>query len=110
MMVLNISYYPDLLSVRRMPGVVSHQECNTAQDDIEVLDWMENSHWKKVFIKLLVPMHAFTPIISNDHLFIAGYVSVDGKCNKAAYGYQLLLSQHQLMGNTTVSHSTDGLN
>ena len=79
-----------------MPGVVSHQEYviiaggksidgNTAQDDIKILDWMENSHWKKVFIKLPVPMHAFTPIISNDHLLIVGYVSVDGKYNKDVY-------------------------
>ena len=40
-------------------------------DDIEV---EENFHWRKVSIKLLVPI-AFTPIISNDHLLIVGYGS-----------------------------------
>ena len=48
-----ISYYPDLLSVRSKPGVVSHLEHvivaggarddhTLAQDDIEVLNWIEN--------------------------------------------------------------------
>ena len=55
------SCYPDLLSVRSKPGVVSHLEhvivagggrpisedddtVIIIQDDIEVLDWVENSH------------------------------------------------------------------
>ena len=78
------SYYPDLLSVRSKPGVVSHLEHvivaggglddNTlAQDDIEVLNWIENSHWRKVSIKLPVPMYGFIPIISDDHLLIVRY-------------------------------------
>ena len=82
------SYYPDLLSVRSRPGVVSHLEHvivaggglddNTfAQDDIEVLNWIENSHWRKVSIKLPVPMHGFTPTISSDHLLIVGYSGTD---------------------------------
>ena len=54
------SYYPDLLSVRSKPGVVSHLEHvivagggldnDTDHDDIEVLNWIENSHWRKVAI------------------------------------------------------------
>ena len=77
------SYYPDLLSVRSKPGVVSHLEhvivagggldVNTDHDDIEVLNWIENSRWRKVFIKLPVPMYSFTPTISDDHLLIGGY-------------------------------------
>jgi len=43
------------------------------QDDIEVLNWIENSHWRKVSIKLPVPMFAFIPTISDDHLLIVGY-------------------------------------
>ena len=87
------SYYPDLLSVRSRPGVISHLEhvivagggrpkgkdddTPVIQDDIEVLNWVENSHWRKVSIKLPVPMYAFTPIVSDDHLFIVGYGDAD---------------------------------
>ena len=83
------SYYPDLLSVRSKPGVVSHLEhvivagggrpkgkdddTSEIQDDIEVLNWVKNAHWKKVSIKLPVPMYAFKPIVSDDHLLIVGY-------------------------------------
>ena len=91
-----ISYYPDLLSVRSMPEVVSHQEyviiaggisidVNTKLDDVEVLNWMENSHWRRVSIKLPVPMYNFTPIVSNDQLLVVGYGDEDGYTSKAAY-------------------------
>ena len=91
-----ISYYPDLLSIRSKPGVVSHLEHvivaggarddNTlAQDDIEVLNWIENSHWRKVSIKLPVTMYGFTPTISDDYLLIVGYHGADMKSNNAAY-------------------------
>ena len=91
-----MSYYPDLLSVRSKTGVVSHQEYvivaggnsvdgNTLRDDIEVLNWIENSHWRRASIKLPVPMYEFTPIISDDHLLIVGYGGTDGKAKKAIY-------------------------
>ena len=91
-----ISYYPDLLSVRSKPGVVSHldnvivaggglDDNMFAQDDIEVLNWIENSHWRKVSIKLPVPMYGFTPTISDDHLIIVGYNIKEIKINKGAY-------------------------
>ena len=83
------SYYPDLLSVRSRPGVVSHLEhvivaggvkstaedddTPVVQDDIEIFNWIENSHWRKVSIKLPVPMYDFIPTISDDHMFIVGY-------------------------------------
>ena len=87
------SYYPDLLSVRSRPGVVSHLEHvivsggtrSTAEDDIEVLNWMENLHWRKVCIKLPVPMYGFTPTISDDHLLMIGYYSANMGCYKGAY-------------------------
>jgi len=41
------------------------------QDDIEVLNWMKNSHWQKV--NLPVPMADVTPIITDDRLLIVGY-------------------------------------
>ena len=91
-----ISYYPDLLSVRSMPGVVIHQEYvivaggisidgHTIQDDIEVLNWMESFSWRRVSIKLPVPMFEFTPIISDDNLLVVGYAGTDGNYKRAAY-------------------------
>ena len=93
-----MSYYPDLLSIRNLPGVVSHQEyvivaggsprgTDTTQDDIEVLNWMENSRWRRASIKLPVPMYEFTPIISDDYLLIVGYASADGKVKKGVYRF-----------------------
>ena len=89
------SYYPDLLSVRSRPGVVSHLEhvivagggrlkakdddTQVVQDDIEVLNWTENSYWRKVSIKLPIPMYGFTPIVSDDHLLVVGYSGADIK-------------------------------
>ena len=82
------SYYPDLLSVRSKPGVVSHLEhvivaggaspratakdddTQVVQDDIEVLNWIENSLWRRVSIRLPVPMYNFSPTISDGHLLI----------------------------------------
>ena len=88
------SYYPDLLSVRSRPGVVSHLEHvivaggglddDTDHDDFEIFNWIENSHWRKVSIKLPVPMYGFTPTISDDHLLIVGY-SGDNIRDKSAY-------------------------
>ena len=90
-----MSYYPDLLSVRWLPGVVSHQEYvivaggrsidSNTLDDIEVLNWIENSHWRRASIKLPVPMYEFSPIISDDHLLIVGYAGADGKVKKGVY-------------------------
>ena len=88
-------YYPGLISVRSRPGVVTHLEHvivaggglddKTDHDDIEVLNWIENSHWRKVSIKLPVPMYGFTPTISDDHLLIVGYKGADLLPYKAAY-------------------------
>ena len=95
------SYYPDLLSVRSRPGIVNHLEyvivaggtrptakdndSRVTQDDIEVLNWIENSHWRKVSIKLPVPMYAFTPTISDDHLIIVGYADANKTRQRSAY-------------------------
>ena len=95
------SHYPDLLLVRSKPGVVSHlehvivagggrrtaedDETPVVQDDIEVLNWIENSHWRKVSIKLPVPMYGFTPTIYDDHLLIMGYSGADVTVSNGAY-------------------------
>ena len=85
------SYYPDLLSVRVKPGIVSHLEHvivaggglddHTDHDDIEVLNWIENLQWRRVSIKLPVPMYGFRPTISDDHLLIGKY-SPSTTCNQ----------------------------
>ena len=76
------SYYPDLLSVRSKPGVVSHLEHaivagggldDLTQNDIEILNWIENSYWIKVTITLPEPMWSFTPTIYDEHLLIVGF-------------------------------------
>ena len=95
------SYYPDLLLVRSRPGVVSHLEhvivagggrpkaeddgSLEVQDDIEVLNWRKNSHWRKASIKLPLRMYGFTPTISDDHLLIVGYGGADMKNYNGAY-------------------------
>ena len=87
------SYYPDLLSITSKPGVVSHLEhvivagggrpkakdddTPVMQEDIEVLNWTENSHWRKVSIKLPKPMFGFTPIVYDDYLLIVSYYGAD---------------------------------
>ena len=105
------SYYPDLLSVRSRPGVVSHlehvivaggvrsasedDESQIIQNDVEVLNWTENSHWRKVSIKLPVPMYAFTPTITfDDYLLIVGYAGPYERCKG---GYKIPIA------NVTVS-------
>jgi len=89
------SYCPDLLSIRNRPGVVSHLEHvivagGTADDDdsklvddIELLNWIENSHWRKVFIKLPVQMWGLKPTVSDDHLFIVSYYGCEDICRNA---------------------------
>ncbi|XP_065901884.1 kelch-like protein 3 [Dysidea avara] len=92
------SYYPDLLSVRNRPGVVTHLELVIAaggykqaydtvvvQDDIEVLNWNENHCWQKVSINLPVPMATFTLIVTDNHLAIVCYVDDNYELSKCAY-------------------------
>ena len=110
-----ISYYPDLLSARSRPGVVTHLEYvivaggvksdskpivqdnsdsksivqdeskPIVQDDIEVLNWIENCNWRKVSINLPVPMYAFTPTICDDYLLVVGYTGADVKRYKNSF-------------------------
>jgi len=79
-----ISYYPDMLSARRQPGVVTYSEyvivlggkkdeTYMTREDIEILDWQENIQWKMVSVKLPIPMWGFTPSTCGDQLIIIGY-------------------------------------
>ena len=81
-----ISYHPNLPTPLSKPGVVTHQEYvivaggatgddanPVALDDIEVLNWVENSHWIKVSTHLPVPMFNVKPIISDGNLLFVEY-------------------------------------
>ena len=93
-----VSLYPDLLSVRNRPGVVTHLEhvivaggakgddsAPKVQESIEVLNWIEKSHWRKVSFDLPVPMVNFTPIIADNHVLIVGFTNSNMLLDKSAY-------------------------
>ena len=95
-----ISYYPDLLSVRKRPGVITHKEhvivaggiknsetsdMPEVQSDIEILNWVENTSWKRLSVNLPVPMSSFAPIIADCQLYIVGYWGADMRHNSDAY-------------------------
>lgn len=96
-----IPYYPNMLMVRNRPGVVSYlkyiivagggkgDDDPIIQDDMEILNWVENSHWRKLSITLPEPMTTFTPSIANDHLFIVGYT--DGNLSRNNDTYKIPL-------------------
>ena len=114
-----MSYYPNLLSVRHRPGVVSYLEhvivaggiklraedndTLVVQDDIEIFNWIENSHWRKVFIKLPRPMYAFTPTISDDYMLIAGYYGTDDLVYNSAYK----ITVANITASTDQQHNSD---
>ena len=114
------SYYPDLLSVRSKPGVVSHQEHvivaggvrSTFEDDdtpvalgdIEVLNWIENLQWRRVSIKLPVPMCLFTPTISDDgYMLIVGY----GQKDMRSYGHAYKIPVANITASGDQQHNSD---
>jgi len=80
----NFSLYCTLVSYLEHVIVAGGSRGNESQDDIEVLDWMENSCWRKVSISLPVPMEGFKPIIAEGHLCIVGY-SKDNEVYDDAY-------------------------
>jgi len=90
-----IPYYPDLSIVRSKPGVVTYLEHvivagggtdgDKVQDDIEVLNWTENSHWRMVSIKLPVPMWGYRPTICDGHLLIVGFHGTTMAISNDAY-------------------------
>ena len=76
-----ISYYPDMLSIRSKPGVVTHgeyvivasgagEDIELMHDDIEILKWPENS--RKVSAKLPAPMYDILLTVSDGYIIILG--------------------------------------
>jgi len=92
-----VSYYPDMLSVRSKPGVATYLEhvivsggtrgddIALVQDDIEILNWAENTGWKRVSTTLPVPMYDISCTISGGHLVIMSYYSIDLKNYSIVY-------------------------
>ena len=92
------SHYPNLLFARNRPGVGSHLQYiivaggtggadheSLVRSDIEVLDWKEDSRWRKLSTKLPVPMYGFTPTVSDGDLVIVGYSDAGKKRDRSAY-------------------------
>ena len=92
-----ISHYPDMLYVRCKPGVVAYENhviimgggynLNDNHRSIEIM----NSHemqWRKVTVRLPVPMYNLTPAISGKHITIVGYSDQ----TRQTTSYQILLS------------------
>ena len=88
--------YPDLMTSRSKPGVVTHEDHvvvlggaiddGVYSDDIEVLNWTQPLHWMKSNIKLPQPMWCPSLTISHDQLYIVGYSTSGGRYSTA---YQL---------------------
>ena len=108
-----ISHFPDLNTVRSKPGVITHLEhvivAGGDQDSdegdavtlnsIEVLNWVENIHWRTISTLLPVPMFNFLPVTCSGHIFIVGYTSRDRQRRKNAYKIPITnitsLNQHR---------------
>ena len=107
-----ISYYPDMLSVRSKPGVVTHGEyvivvggINSAgivMDDIEILNWPKNTGWRMVSMTLPVPMCDISLTISGDYITIVNYYGKDSSrcCRKP---YKMLMSDILTTQNSIIS-------
>ena len=88
-------FYPDMINVRFRPGVATHlnhvivaggnKDPMNVSNDIEVLNWQQCKRWLQSSICLPVPMWAFSPIISNDELYIVGYGGEGNRTHKEAY-------------------------
>ena len=88
------SFYPDMMSVRSRPGVVTYLEYvivagGTVDDamycvkDIEILNWVENHAWRMLSLSLPFPMFALSPIVCNDNIYIVGFSNKGGSYRNA---------------------------
>jgi len=64
-------------------GGMKSRQGTQIRDDIEALNWMKNSHWKRVTVSLPVPMYGFFPLIADNYLYIVGFDSPEIKPNKS---------------------------
>ena len=86
-------YYPHMSKPRLRPGVATYsdyvivaggmQAINTYCDDIELLYYKQPPHWIRTNINLPEPMAGISLTISDDLLYIAGYVTSHKWSNNA---------------------------
>ena len=87
-------HYPNMSKPRFRPGVAIYSDYvivaggirdnnNTCNDDIELLYYKQSPHWIRTNINLPEPMAGISLSISDDLLYIAGYVTSHGRSNKA---------------------------
>ena len=106
--------YPNMIKARVKPGAVTHLDYvivaggalddKTLSDDIEVLNCKQSSHWVIARMKLPEPMRSPSLTISDDLLYIVGYIKATGRTN-AAYQVRvntITSSAAQLTSNQTV--------
>jgi len=89
------NHFPNLLRARCKPGVVSHLEYvivmggrrdkDTYNDDIEILNTTQPSHWMMISILLPEPMWGIHPTISDKKILIVGYNISTGKVTTTSY-------------------------
>ena len=87
--------YPNTIKTRLRPGAVTHLDYvivaggylddDTSSDDIEVLNYKQSSHWVIARMKLPEPMCIPSLTISDDLLYIVGYIRANGNRTNAAY-------------------------
>ena len=104
-------HFPNLLRVRREPGVVSHSEyiivaggwrdTNTINDDIEILNTTQPFQWILTSVLLPEPMWAIYPTISDHMIVIVGYYVAGGKVTNASYRLPV-----DKVTTSTMSHDT----
>ena len=110
-----VSHYPDMLSIRNKPGVATYHEHvivaggdqgegdqSMAQDDIEILNWIENTKWVKVATYLPVPMFGIKTTIAENCMYI---VSFDGT-NRKHYNGAYMIPVSDIMNSTNKKSST----
>lgn len=119
-----ISYFPNLLSARNRPGVGSHLEyvivaggtgdgeygASVVRSDIEVLNWKEDSQWRRVSTKLPVPMYGFMPTITDGNLLIVGYSDGEKKRDRSVYKMpvaDIVALDNQYQSRTTTTKWTE---
>ena len=112
------SYYPNLIKARNRPAAVTHLDYvivaggklddGTCSNDIELLNYKLSSHWVIARMKLPEPMWAPSLTISNDLLYIVGYIRPNGNRTTAAYQVPVdtITSTAQLTSDQT-SHWTE---
>ena len=99
-----IHSYPDMLSARFKPGVVTYndhvvvlggtQDNDNINNDIEVFNWrlamtQKDTQWERSALTLPVPMWGISPIIADEYLYIVGYTQPRGTSNRT---YRLSIS------------------